>query len=110
VKPDSGRILVDDRFSSMLRLWSNLRPPGPALRLCIFKTTPFPAHDPARESAFAAERRPRLDRHRFVAEMLERFRLSEFAARYRMKFPAAKNSAAPSRRALVGNPKLLFAR
>jgi ABC-type sulfate/molybdate transport systems ATPase subunit len=58
--------------------------------------------------AFAAEGRARLDRHRFINEMLERFRISEFAARYPHEVSGGQKQRCSIARTLVANPKLLL--
>ena len=82
VQPGSGRILLDDQLLFDGVAGVNLPPRD---RHCgyVFQDYALFPHMTVRENlAFAAERRPRLDRHRFVAEMLDRFRLTEFAGHY----------------------------
>jgi ABC-type sulfate/molybdate transport systems ATPase subunit len=58
--------------------------------------------------AFAAERRPRLERHRRVNEMLERFRLGDAAGRRPHEVSGGQQQRCSIARALLGAPKVLL--
>lgn len=108
VQPDSGRILLDDRilFDGSARVHLPARD-----RRCgyVFQNYALFPHMTLRENlAFAAESRPRLDRHRFVAEMLDRFRIMEFASRYPHQVSGGQKQRCSIARTLVANPKLLL--
>jgi molybdate transport system ATP-binding protein len=108
VKPDAGRVLLDDQILYDAAAHVSL---PPRERQCgyVFQHYALFPHMTLRENlAFAAERRPRLDRHRFVNEMLERFRISEFAARYPHEVSGGQKQRCSIARALVGNPKVLL--
>ena len=97
VRPDEGRILLDDAILFDGAAGVHL---SPQARNCgyVFQSYALFPHMTLRENlAFAAERRPRLERHRRVNEMLERFRLTEAAGRRPHEFPEGSASAAPSR-------------
>ncbi len=107
-KPDSGRILLNDRILFDGAAQVHLRPQE---RQCgyVFQNYALFPHMTLRENlAFAAEQRPRLDRHRFVNEMLERFHLTEFAAHYPHQVSGGQKQRCSIARALVGSPKALL--
>jgi molybdate transport system ATP-binding protein len=98
VRPDSGRILLDDviLFDAAARVHL-----PPQRRRCAFvpqTDSLFPHMTPRQNLAFAAGRWPRLERHRRVAEAIEKFQLTDGAPRPR--FAVA--------RALLAEPKLLL--
>src|SRR6202008_794503 len=81
VTPDSGRILLDDEILFDADAKVSLRPQD---RNCgyVFQNYALFPHMTLRENlAFAAERRPRLERHRRVNEMLEKFQLTQVSGR-----------------------------
>jgi molybdate transport system ATP-binding protein len=106
--PNSGRILVDDAilFDGAARV--NL---PPRLRQCgyIFQRDALFPHLTLRQNLdFAALSRPRLERHRRVADTLERFQLAEAAdLRPRDAAPGERLRCAAAR-ALIAEPKLLL--
>jgi molybdate transport system ATP-binding protein len=97
-RPDSGRILLDDviLFDAAARV--HLPPRRRRCALVPQGESLFPHMSPRRNLAFAAQRWPRLERHRRVAEMVERFQLTEAA-------PPRRWAVA---RALICEPKLLL--
>jgi molybdate transport system ATP-binding protein len=108
VRPDSGRILLDDRI--LYDSSSNFHLP-PRERACgyVFQNYALFPHMTLRENlVFAAEGRPRLERHRFVNDMLERFRISEFSGRYPHEVSGGQKQRCSIARTLVANPKLLL--
>src|ERR1700734_107972 len=97
VRPDEGRILLDDQilFDGAARVHL-----PPRSRRCgyVFQNYALFPHMTLRQNLeFAAERAPRLGRHRKVTEMLEKFHLTDVAGRHPTRFQAAKSSAAPLR-------------
>src|ERR1035438_10145832 len=79
-RPDSGRILLDDAI--LFDAASHVQIP-PRRRLCGFVSQSdslFPHMTVRQNLVFAARRWPRLERHRRVTEMLDRFQLSAAAS------------------------------
>jgi ABC-type sulfate/molybdate transport systems ATPase subunit len=108
IRPDAGRILLDDRILYDANSQVHLPPRD---RRCgyVFQNYALFPHMTLRENlAFAAEGRPRLDRHRFVNEMLERFHITEFSGRYPHEVSGGQKQRCSIARTLVANPKLLL--
>ena len=108
IRPDNGRVLLDDRILYDASARVHL---PPRARRCgyVFQNYALFPHMTLRQNlAFAAEGRPRLDRHRFVNDMLERFRITEFAARYPHEVSGGQKQRCSIARTLVANPKLLL--
>ena len=108
VHGDEGRVLLNDQIlydgASQVHL-------VPQARNCgyVFQNYALFPHMTLRENlAFAAERRPRLDRHRHVNDMLEQFHLTDVAGRMPHQVSGGQRQRCSIARALIGGPKLLL--
>lgn len=106
--PDSGRILLEDAilFDAAARV--NVPPRERAMGYVFQGLALFPHMTLERNVAFAANDWPRLERHRRVAEMLERFALTSSAALRPPEASADQRLRCAVARALIGEPKLLL--
>jgi molybdate transport system ATP-binding protein len=106
--PDQGRILLADKlvFDAPARL--SLRPQRRGCGYVFQNYALFP-HMTLRDNLkFAAARLHRLERHRKVAEMLERFRLTEVAGRRPHELSGGQKQRCSIARALIGTPSVLL--
>jgi molybdate transport system ATP-binding protein len=108
VRPDEGRILLDDQilFDGAARVHL-----PPRSRHCgyVFQNYALFPHMTLRQNLeFAAERAPRLGRHRKVTEMLEKFHLGEVAGHRPYQLSGGQKQRCSIARALIGASRVLL--
>lgn len=108
VTPDAGRILLDDRilFDSGARV---SLPPRDRRCGYVFQNYALFPHMTLRANlAFAASRLPRLERHRRIAELLDRFRIAGLAGRFPHELSGGQKQRASIARSLIAAPGVLL--
>src|SRR5579859_3539243 len=108
LRPDEGRILLDDAIlfdaASSVHL-------APQARNCgyVFQNYALFPHMTLRQNLeFAADRIARLERHRKIGEMLEKFHLGEVAGRRPYELSGGQKQRCSIARALIGAPRVLL--
>jgi molybdate transport system ATP-binding protein len=107
-RPDAGRILLDDTllYDGAARVHV-----PPRKRQCGFiaqSDALFPHMSVRRNLVFPAMRWPRLERHRRVSEMMEKFQLAGAAMLRPKDLDAGGRRRCAAARALLGEPKILL--
>ncbi len=107
-RPDSGRILLDDRILFDAGAKFSIPPRDRNCGYVFQSHALFPHMTVAENLAFAAHRLPRLERHRRITELLERFYLSELAGRHPRELSGGQKQRASIARALIAQPRILL--
>lgn len=108
VRPDEGRIMVDDGI--LFDAAAGVHIPA-RKRRCgyVFQNYALFPHMTLRENLqFAVERLPRLERHRKVNDMLDRFHLGEVSGRKPHQVSGGQKQRCSIARALIGAPRFLL--
>ncbi len=107
-RPDEGRILLDDRLlfdaAARVNLPARLRHCGYVLR----NDALFPHMTVRQNLIFAAQQQPRLERHRSVNETIERFHLTDVAARRPQEMSRGQKQCCAIARAFSSSPRVLL--
>ncbi|MDE3197625.1 MAG: ABC transporter ATP-binding protein [Acidobacteriota bacterium] len=106
--PDTGRILLDDRILFDAQAKVNLKPRQRGCGYVFQNYALFPHMTLRQNLAFAAHALPRLERHRRIAELLERFRLTDLAGRYPRELSGGQKQRGSIARALIAQPNALL--
>jgi len=108
VAPNEGRILLDNKILFDAAAKVNF---SPQRRNCgyVFQDHALFPHMTVRQNLlFAAERHSRLERHRRVQEMMDRFRIAEFAGSFPGGLSGGQKQRCSIARALVAEPRFLL--
>ena len=107
-RPDSGRILLNDvlLFDAAAKVF--LKPQDRDCGYVSQRDSLFPHMTLRQNLAFAAERRPRLERHRRVQEMIDRFHLADVAGRRPASVSGGQRQRCSIARTLLTGPKALL--
>jgi ABC-type sulfate/molybdate transport systems ATPase subunit len=106
--PDAGRILLNDAILFDAAALVDVPPRRRGIGYVFQDSALFPHLTLERNVAFAAYAWPRLERHRRVGEMLERFDLASAAALRPEQATAVQRLRCTVARALIAEPKLLL--
>lgn len=109
IAPDSGRIMLDNRILFDGESGVNLPPRKRSCGYVFQNYALFPNMTLRENLAFAAHGLPRLERHRRIAEQLERFKLTGMAGRYPHELSGGQKQRVAIARALVKRPEIVLA-
>jgi len=107
-RPDEGRVLLDDDILFDGAAGVHLPPRSRRCGYVFQNYALFPHLTLRKNLEFAAERLPRLERHRKVTEMLDKFHLTEMAGRRPYQLSGGQKQRCSIARALIGAPRVLL--
>jgi molybdate transport system ATP-binding protein len=108
VRPDAGRIMLDDRILFDAASHVHLTPQQRNCGYVLQGDGLFPNMTLRENLVFAADRLPRLERHRRVNETVERFRLTDSASRRPQELSRSERIRCLLARALISTPHVLL--
>lgn len=106
--PDRGRITLDGRLLFDAEAHVHIPPRDRSCGYVFQNYALFPHMTVRSNLAFAASKLPRLERHRSIAELLDRFRIAEFGERYPRELSGGQKQRASIARALINGPKAML--
>ena len=106
--PDAGRVLFEDAILYDGKAGVNVPARRRGFGYLAQSESLFPHLTLGQNLRFAAQRFPRLERHRRVTEWLERWQLSAAAEMYPRQLSPGQKLAGALARMMVGEPKLLL--
>ncbi len=107
-RPESGRIMLDDRILFDADSRVDLKPQQRNCGYVLQNQALFPHMNLRENLIFAAGHLPRLERHRRVKEMIDRFRLADVAGRRPREASTSEKQRCSMARALIAAPRLLL--
>ena len=108
VRPDEGRLLVDDEILFDAASGVCLAPQARHCGYVFQNYALFPHMTLRKNLEFALERTARLERHRKVKEMLEKFHLTDVSGRRPHELSGGQKQRCSIARALIGSPQVLL--
>ena len=108
VLPNSGRILLDDRILFDGASGVNLAPQRRSCGYVFQNHALFPNMTLRENLAFAGDGLARLERHRRIAEQLDRFKLTSVAGRYPHELSGGQKQRGSIARALMADPRIIL--
>jgi len=108
ISADSGRILLNDRILYDSGAQVHLPPRDRNCGYVFQNYSLFPHMTVRANLAFAAHRLARLERHRRIAELLDRFRIADLAGRAPHELSGGQKQRASIARSLIAKPQVLL--
>ena len=108
VKPDAGRILLNDRILFDAQAGVDLPAQSRKCGYVFQNHALFPNMTLRENLAFAANHIPRLERHRRIAEQLDRFKLTPLAGRFPRELSGGQQQRASIALALLADPNMIL--